>query len=423
MKTKEEDYQLLKVKNPKGKQSKRVDTMAELDNLLKDLSKVLKMPKFDKKQRKKKVHFSGRLSNNYSQRCVVKMSYGNSLEGHDTFFRSYMTQEEKEEISEKPKYFDAVYDEVPDDEIAKYEAEMTEMYFKFILSPESKTVPLKVLAREFIKNLQLQTGFGFTWKAVIHTNTDHPHCHVLLNGRDRKTGKLIKRIPPRIIRNARLSAEQICTQLVGPVTSAELEVRNEKTITAKRWTKYDDVIILASTPIDYKAESGAEYSMSISPSDLACEKRLKALVEIGLAICFTKNNPPKYYLEKDWDKKLRSIGRYNSFLEARSNLLFSTPGTLEQYTPAAGRIKGVVAKVYIMDDESVWTNALVVENEKTKKAYYIPLKNPPNQNLLGKIVTVECGRNQSGKLSPRIKVLGGDSLKSVNKSMSMSKSI
>ncbi len=210
---------------------------------------------------------------------------------------------------------------------------------------------------------------------------------------------------------------------MGPVTSAELEVRNEKTTAAKRWTKYDDMIIQAATPIDYKAEGGTEYSMSISPSGLAVEKRLKALVEIGLAICFSKNEPPVFYLEKDWAKKLRSIGRYNSFLEARSNLLFSLPGTLEQYTPAAGRIKGVVSKVYIMDDESVWTNALVVENAKEKKAFYIPLKNPPNKNLLGKIVTVECGRNQSGKLSPRIKVLGGDSLKSVNKSMSMSKLI
>ena len=421
METKEEDYQLLKVKNPKGKQSKSVDTMAELGNLLKDLSKVLKMPKFDKKQRKKKVHYSGCLSNNYSQRCIVKMTYGNSIEGHRNFFHSYMTQEDKDEVSEKPKYFDAVYDEVPEEEIAKYEVGMTDLYFKFIISPESKSVPLKVLARKFVENMQLQTGFSFAWKAVIHINTDHPHCHVLLNGRDRRTGKLIKRIPPRIIRNGRLSAEQICTGLVGPVNSMELAARNEKKIASKRWTKYDDMIIQAAAPIDYKAENGTEYIMSISASNLAVEKRLKTLVEIGLAICFSKNEPPVFYLEKDWDKKLRSIGRYNSFLEARSNLLFSLPGTLEQYTPAAGRLKGVVSKAYIMDDESVWTNALVVENEKTKKAYYIPLKNPPNKNLLGKIVTVECGRNQNGKLSPQIKVLDGDSIKSVNKSMSMSK--
>lgn len=414
----DEEFELLKVKNPKGQSSKRLDTMAELGNLLKDLTKVLSLPKFDKKPRKKKVHFSGRLSNTYNQRCVVKMSYTNSIDGHRKFFRSYMTQEDKDEVSEKPKYFDASYDEVPEDEIERYEAEMTDLYYKFILSPESKTVPLKELARQFVKNLQLQTGFSFSWKAVIHLNTDHPHCHVLLNGRDRKTGRLIKRITPRVIRNSHLSAEQICTQLVGPVSSVELSMRNEKSIEAKRWTKFDDWITKAATPIDYKAENGTDYSMSISPSDLAVEKRLKALVEIGLAICFSRNVPPKYYLEKNWEKKLRSIGRYNSFLEARSNLLFSLPGTLEQYTPAAGRIKGVVSRVYIMDDESVWTNALVVENEKTKKAYYIPLKNPPNQNLLGKIVTVECGRNQSGKLSPQIKVLGEDSKKAVKQSIS-----
>ncbi len=411
----DEEYEFLKVKSPKGKPSKRLDTAIETEKLLKDLSQLFKSSKFGKKKKGKKVHFSACFSNNYNQRCVVKMTYGNSKKAHKNFLRSYMIQENKDEVVEKPTYFDAEYDEVPDTEIERYEAEMTDLYYKFIISPESLNVPLKNLAREFVKNLQLETGFSFSWKGVIHVNTQHRHTHILINGLDRKTRKLIKRIPPRIIRNARLSAEQICTNLVGPVSSKELEIRKKKTITAMRWTNLDDDIISGAIPAKYQSENGTEYYSSITTSDAIIEQRLKSLVDIGLAISFPGNNPPMYYLEKDWAKKLRSIGRYNSFLQARSNLLFTTSGMLEQYTPEAGKICGVVSKVYLMDDESVWTNAIVVENAGESKAWYIPLKNPPSKDLLRQFVTVQCKRNQSGKLCPQIKILGDGSKKSLNK--------
>ena len=73
----------------------------------------------------------------------------------------------------------------------------------------------------------MQTGYSFNWKAVEHRNTDDWHDHILINGRDRRTGKLIERISPRIIRNAHLSAEQICTSLIGHVTDKELEIRKK----------------------------------------------------------------------------------------------------------------------------------------------------------------------------------------------------
>lgn len=405
MELSKEDYDFFTLNASKGKTPKPLDAGLETEKLLKELSKFFIFSSHKSKRKDKKVHFSGRLSNNYTQRCIVKMTYGTSKEAHKNFFRSYMIQENKDEVVEKPKYFDGVYDEVPESEIEKYESEMTDLYFKFILSPESKNVPLKVLARQFIKNLQLQTGFSFLWKAVIHNNTEHPHCHILINGKDRKTRQLIKRISPRIIRNAHLSAEQICTNLAGPVNSEELELRKVKNITAMRWTKFDESILHSTTPITFKSNNGTYYTSSIAPTEAGMEKRLKSLVNIGLAISFSKNNSPTYYLEKNWDKKIQSIGRYNSFLTARNNLLFSTPGMLELYTSELGKIQGVVSKIFIMDDESIWNNAIVVENTKTKKAYYIPLKNQPPKNVLQKFVTVECKKKQNGKLTPHIKVI------------------
>ncbi len=165
------------------------------------------------------------------------------------------------------------------------------------------------------------------------------------------------------------------------------------------------MILHKAEVINYKSENGTEYSSSISIVDINLDKRMKSLVDLGLAFCFSRNNPPVYYLEKNWDEKLRTIGRYNSFLQARSNLLFSLPGELEQYTPDVGKIQGFVSKIFLMNDESVWNNAIVLENPKTKKAYYIPLRYAPSTSLLNKMISVECTKKQSGKLSPLIKVI------------------
>lgn len=217
----------------KNKKKKTLDGSVELEKLLKEVEKMTRPSSYSNyktKKKNKKPHYTGRLSNKYNQRCMCKFAYGTTKEDHIYYLRSYMLQEEKDEVIEKPIYFDAVYDEVPDSEIDKYEAEVTDLHFKIILSPESRNVPLKELARRFMKNLQMQTGYSFNWKAVEHRNTDDWHDHILINGRDRRTGKLIERISPRIIRNAHLSAEQICTSLIGHVTDKELEIRKKKLI-------------------------------------------------------------------------------------------------------------------------------------------------------------------------------------------------
>lgn len=228
---KKDENELLLFEPNKIKKNKNADAGVEIEKLLKEFEKISKSShhsNYKNKRKNKKSYYTGRLSNNYNQRCVAKMTYGTTKKAHEEYLNSYMTQDEKDEVIEKPEYFDATLDVLPDSEIEKYKSEMTDMYFKFILSPESKKVPLRKLAREFMKNLQLQTGLSFTWVAVIHLNTDNPHVHILINGRDRRTKKKIERIPPRIIRNAHLISEQVCTNLIGPVTAEELEIRKKK---------------------------------------------------------------------------------------------------------------------------------------------------------------------------------------------------
>ena len=56
-----------------------------------------------------------------------------------------------------------------------------------------------------------------------------------------------------------------------------------------------------------------------------------------------------------------------------------------------------------MNAEDVWTNAVVIENEKTRRAFYVPLSVQTFRKFkAGMEVTLDCAYNQKGKLVVRM---------------------
>jgi len=62
---------------------------------------------------------------------------------------------------------------------------------KFIVSPGVHAVDLKHYTRALMNDIQERKGADLEWQAVIHENTDHPHAHVVMLGRDRQ-GKQVR---------------------------------------------------------------------------------------------------------------------------------------------------------------------------------------------------------------------------------------
>ena len=83
------------------------------------------------------------------------------------------------------------------------------------------------------------------------------------------------------------------------------------------------------------------------------------------------------------------------------------PSSLELYTSETGRVDGQIRKVYSMNDEDIWNNAVVVENPATKKAYYVPVFKPVKKTLEGKNVSIRA-KNGKGILEPVITVNDND---------------
>lgn len=403
------DYDFLGKKLYPPRKLKETDASKAVADLFRELDRFY-YPKSKKEKKSVLLVSGGRRGGGGSRKqpCMVKMFYTDSKKAHRDFFRNYMPQKNRKEVTDKPGLFNADYDEVPEEAILDYEENMDKRGFKFIISPESQKVPMKALVRQFVENLEKATGFKFTWLAVVHTNTEHIHSHLLINGIDRATGKKIKRFPPEIIKSvSREMASNICTSLVGERSAEQIEMSRQRLPYAKRWTKIDERISLGGGCHNFdvpKLVGNGEFEASVQTDDDIEIQRLNSLVEMGLAIHYRKT-PRVYYLEKGWKEKLRAIGRYNTFLDARSRLRFTPFHNLELYSGETGEIEGVVSEVYNMNDEDVWNNAVVIENRKLNKAWYVPTRIKLKDEDVGKFISVKAERNQKGRMRPLLTIL------------------
>lgn len=299
--------------------------------------------------------------NGKDQRVMFKLSYNDSagaMKVHQKYLRTYMPQENKDYVTEKPQLFGT-------DE-REYEENMTGLHFKCIISPENQNVDLELLSREFIKRMEVLTGYKFYWRGAIHNDTEHHHAHLCINGKD-KNGKDVF-FPKEMIRTTmRETLSYVATLMVGERTEHEIEAARLNMVSARRWTKLD--------------ESLESYGEKISTRDLPTElsSRLAFLSEIGLS----EKNSAYYKLRYDWKDVLVSTGRYNTFLDEwqKSN------GSLELYS--GGKISGICENVITFDKDEAWNDAVIVRDGDRR--IYVPVWQLSKDNLIGKKVEISGG--------------------------------
>lgn len=332
------------------------------------------------------------------QNCVVKMRYGTELAKHMRFLEEYLTQEKKAEVVEKPRLFSE--EEIDDAFIESYKSDMAARHFKFIISPENPEVDCKALTKTLVKRFEKITGFKFSWLAAVHTNTNHPHAHLLINGID-KNGKKVDCFRGTMLKHTiREMARQICTELKGERTKEEIEASRQKLPEVNRYCALDKEIEHYS--LVSSSGNDPDYPAAVRSQNDIMYKRLCHLEKIGLARR-KENEANLFNLEKDWAEKLHSAGRYSSYLRARNELLFTHGVDLRIFGNDSEAANGIVTKIYKMNYEESWDNAMVIENQENKKAWFVPLYNEPNEKLLG--AEVNCLRSErGGRMRPVVHV-------------------
>lgn len=349
------------------------DDLYEVNKLLKmlnrNLNKVLKKHKtFSNPPAtgKKETKNSYREQN---QRVISKIWRYYTAQSHDRFVKYYMPQLSKDNVLVKPDLFGMSEED--------YDKVKIPFHYRWIVSPENPNVNLKTLSENLIKRIEYLTGYKLAWRGVIHTDTGHPHAHLVINGMD-LTGKSILLPKDLIIKSREICGEE-ATVLIGPRTDKEMEFAEIGLYHANRFTKLDEII---------------ENRKNLSRISLSQEldNRLSYLCTINLAHLDRQNQT--YQLEDNWKDILIRTGRYNSYL-----VEYLRNPDINFYS--GGKIEGVVKKTITMAKDESWNDALIIESEG--KEFFVPVWQLNKENLENRTVLIDKPQSRNREIKRTVR--------------------
>ncbi|GAN88308.1 relaxase/mobilization nuclease and DUF3363 domain-containing protein [Komagataeibacter intermedius] len=224
---------------------------------------------------------------------------------------SYLQREGVTKDGEKARLFGAERDHVPAREFAE-RCQDDRHHFRFIVGPEDATemADLKTFTRELMTQAEQDLGTKLDWVAVSHWNTDNPHIHIIVRGKDQDGEDLV--ISRDYIREGlRARAQNLVTLELGPRTDQEIHRNVERQVEAERWTQLDrqlqqdanqhGIIDMAPSP-DRQPDAFAVMKVG----------RLRRLERMGLA---HEVGVGQWRLEETAEVTLREMGQRNDIIK------------------------------------------------------------------------------------------------------------
>ena len=89
-----------------------------------------------------------------------------------------------------------------------------------------------------MQRMEADLGTRLDWVAVDHWNTDNPHTHLIVRGRD-DTGKDLIIAGDYIAHGFRHRAAELATEWLGPRTELEIQQTLRREVEQERWTSLD----------------------------------------------------------------------------------------------------------------------------------------------------------------------------------------
>ena len=172
---------------------------------------------------------------------IVKLKTG-GLEAARAHLR-YIQRDGVSKENEPGRLYDATHDET-DGKAFLERSEGDRHQFRFIVSPEDATemTDLRPFVRELMRAMEEDLGTRLDWVAVDHFNTEHPHTHVVLLGKD-ELGKDLVIARDYIAHGMRRRASEILTLELGPQTTPEIIDKFRRQIDQDRFTDLDRELV------------------------------------------------------------------------------------------------------------------------------------------------------------------------------------
>ncbi|CAM3932760.1 DUF3363 domain-containing protein [Bordetella muralis] len=198
-------------------------------------------------------------------------------------------------------------------------------HFRFIVSPEdgAELDDLRTYTRHLVSRMEADLGTRLDWVAVDHWNTDNPHTHLIVRGRD-DTGKDLIIAGDYITHGFRHRAAELATEWLGPRTELEIRQTLGREVEQERWTSLDRTLQREAGE-DGRVRIERFNEPNLQRQRLLLIGRLRRLQRLGLA---DETQPGSWAIHTDAEKTLRALGERGDIIRTMQRAMSGQPREL-----------------------------------------------------------------------------------------------
>ena len=240
--------------------------------------------------------------------------------------------------------------------------------FRFIVSPEDaeQLDDLRTYTRHLMSRMEADLGTRLDWVAVDHWNTDNPHTHVVLRGKD-DSGKDLIISRDYIAHGMRERASELATEWLGPRTEMEIQQSLRREVDQERWTSLD-------RRLQREAQGGLVHMNQ--PTEDPKRRQLRVLLigrlqhlqRMGLA---HESSPGVWGVHADAEQVLRVMSERGDIVRTMQRAMSGVPRDFVVFEPGenARPVVGRVAAKGMADE--LYDRGYLVIDGTDGKAHYI----------------------------------------------------
>lgn len=228
--------------------------------------------------------------------------------------------------------------------------------FRFIVSPEDAEDigDLRAFTRQLMDQMERDLGTKLEWIAVDHWDTDNPHTHIVLRGKD-DAGKDLIIAPDYISHGMQARARELATEWLGLRTEQEIRQSLIREVTQERWTSLDAQISrqvnLGRIDLGAAALARTGYDRSLLVG------RLRHLATMGLA---ERVSADTWTVAPDTEHTLRTLSERGDIIRTMQRAMGQAQRELVIFDPKRSQpVIGRIANKGLADELSDRTYVIV----------------------------------------------------------------
>ncbi len=318
------------------------------------------------------ARFAGRTAQPGSRRVAIKTRLVNLKQAGARSTTTHLRYIEREGVGRDGEPGQAFGQATNSADLAAFEERGREdrHQFRFIVSPEDaeQLDDLRRYTRHLMSRMEADLGTNLDWVAVNHWNTDNPHTHIVLRGKD-DAGKDLIISRDYIAQGMRGRASELATEWLGPRTELEIQQSLRREVDQERWTSLDRAL--------QRETRGGLIHVNHLADDHAPRQqralligRLQRLQRMGLA---HESAPSAWAVHADAEQVLRKMSERGDIVRTMQRAMSGVPRDFVVFAPDenAGHVVGRVAAKGMADE--LHDRGYLVVDGTDGKAHYVAL--------------------------------------------------